>query len=763
MTYTKQTWSDNNPSYPASAARFDHIEQGVYDAHQGLSVMLNAAAPPYNLTPSSSSPEVILQTAIDAAAAAATALDPVVVQIAPGTYTGCGIHDVPGSTTRMAIAWNRSNVIVRCSGRAVFKLAANVDPGSKFVMGFTNINPFTTVSADKQSNMIWEGIVFDGNSDNQTHLTNLMSAGFLGGTCLNSRRIRCEAINVFGTTDSPPGESFHFDWNQAINCWDIDCTVDGRGASTSTGFSFNDSFGGGRRGCVAYGLKFGHGFTAWQSGGFSDTGCYAYNCTAGAGFNYERCDNFTFDVIAGGRTPVIANGDRPLAAFADVSSKLTFSTTLNGAVSIGATSATLTSIGSLAVGDVISFNGREPREITSIATNTVSWASSVSSDKPLETGPLVAGYANGSTVYVAQVRVGNLIGVAIRGSQDFTGNAHATYNGTNVRVESNVGGTDARRPSANGRIYGNHRYATGAANEANNFTVERSSDGGGALDQLNIEVDGEKAIRLLAASDLLRLSDEVIVVTSTAAARTYTLPDPAAQYVPTGKRYFVVDGSQAAATNFIGVARAGTATYTDGGTQKFITTNGGWIEVTWTGLNWAVTRTSPADNAQPGEYAPALVLGVTTRAASANTAYVMRFVASKRRVITKIAFNVTVAASVDDACDVAIYDKTGARLGSAGATTGKLNSTGVKTVNLSASVTVQPGQVYYAAVSFGAIGGTGATLDGVLTGGLNSGVALMGNTVPNLEAGSSAASHPLPASLTPTTGAGSVPLVAVRE
>lgn len=33
MTYTKQTWADNNPSFPASAARFGHMEDGIEAAH----------------------------------------------------------------------------------------------------------------------------------------------------------------------------------------------------------------------------------------------------------------------------------------------------------------------------------------------------------------------------------------------------------------------------------------------------------------------------------------------------------------------------------------------------------------------------------------------------------------------------------------------------------------------------------------------------------------------------------------------------------
>jgi hypothetical protein len=44
MTYTKQTWSDNNPAFPASAARFDHLEQGVYDAGTTLAVAADQTA-----------------------------------------------------------------------------------------------------------------------------------------------------------------------------------------------------------------------------------------------------------------------------------------------------------------------------------------------------------------------------------------------------------------------------------------------------------------------------------------------------------------------------------------------------------------------------------------------------------------------------------------------------------------------------------------------------------------------------------------------
>jgi hypothetical protein len=39
MTYVEQTWGDLNPSYPASAARFTHMETGIADAHDQLGAL----------------------------------------------------------------------------------------------------------------------------------------------------------------------------------------------------------------------------------------------------------------------------------------------------------------------------------------------------------------------------------------------------------------------------------------------------------------------------------------------------------------------------------------------------------------------------------------------------------------------------------------------------------------------------------------------------------------------------------------------------
>jgi hypothetical protein len=61
MTYTKQTWSDNNPLFPASAARFDHIEQGVFDAHNQSSQLLLGTAQTTDYTTATTDINAVIQ------------------------------------------------------------------------------------------------------------------------------------------------------------------------------------------------------------------------------------------------------------------------------------------------------------------------------------------------------------------------------------------------------------------------------------------------------------------------------------------------------------------------------------------------------------------------------------------------------------------------------------------------------------------------------------------------------------------------------
>ena len=169
------------------------------------------------------------------------------------------------------------------------------------------------------------------------------------------------------------------------------------------------------------------------------------------------------------------------------------------------------------------------------------------------------------------------------------------------------------------------------------------------------------------------------------------------------------------------------------------------------------------NDGQAGMYAPGAP-GWTNAGfgPSANTAYFLRVVPSRQMTITSIAYGVTVAATVDDACDVGIYDATLTRLVSAGAAAGRMNSTGIKNIAITAT-TLAAGSAYYAAYSYGAIGGVVGQVSGGNYGALEK-VQLFGATAGLIEACNKGSSHPLPAGPVASPAASSlVPVLALRE
>lgn len=146
---------------------------------------------------------------------------------------------------------------------------------------------------------------------------------------------------------------------------------------------------------------------------------------------------------------------------------------------------------------------------------------------------------------------------------------------------------------------------------------------------------------------------------------------------------------------------------------------------------------------------------------TANLAYLNRLVVSEPTAVIKIAFYVSVAATANDNIDLGIYNSAGTLLSSQGSTAALVNSTGLKVVTLTTSVTLLPGQVYWIAFAYGTVGGTAATLQGVGMS-TNNLLPLMG-TGNNLPCGSVAASFPLPASITVGQGAlNGTPTLAAR-
>lgn len=160
------------------------------------------------------------------------------------------------------------------------------------------------------------------------------------------------------------------------------------------------------------------------------------------------------------------------------------------------------------------------------------------------------------------------------------------------------------------------------------------------------------------------------------------------------------------------------------------------------------------DNGQAGIVAPGAVSTRTSTALTANRAYAVRFVPSRRMVITKINFRLSTVSGTDDPVDVGIVSSAGAKLVTSGATTGKLNSTtGTKSVTIAATI-LNAGTVYYAVLAANST----ATLEfaGVVG-------DAFGTAMPQAEALYKATSYPIPTSLTAMTVTDSAPMLWVRE
>lgn len=183
-----------------------------------------------------------------------------------------------------------------------------------------------------------------------------------------------------------------------------------------------------------------------------------------------------------------------------------------------------------------------------------------------------------------------------------------------------------------------------------------------------------------------------------------------------------------------------------------------------TGPHAAQFNRSDRDNGQAGILAPTSIgwAGSTATALTASQATFVRFVPSRIMNIVGAQFHTSTAAGADDACDVGIYNSDmSSRLASAGATTGKLNGTGVKSVTFTAPVALDAGTVYYAAFSSGTQGGTaGNVLRAAWSGSL---AQLFAATTPQSEAFLKATSHPLPTSISTPTATTSAIVLALIE
>lgn len=163
-------------------------------------------------------------------------------------------------------------------------------------------------------------------------------------------------------------------------------------------------------------------------------------------------------------------------------------------------------------------------------------------------------------------------------------------------------------------------------------------------------------------------------------------------------------------------------------------------------LSWENPR-APAERqqGQPGIIAPSDQGWVAVSQVAANQTYVSRFVPDRDMSVIEVTINVTTAATVNDSIDVGIYDSGGNKVASTGATAGIVNVAGVRTIPLACQLT--RGKVYYAALSYGAVGGVAATIQMANFNATNNST-LFGANIPQVRAAQQAV-NPLPAAIAP--------------
>lgn len=484
------------------------------------------------------------------------------VLVPDGTYLVDLIRD-PGVSAIAAAVWLRSNVRLLLTPGATIKLAAAaaLPSGCTQAHIVSVINPYTTNQSLLKTNVTVEGGTIDGNANNQTVGTPVILHGLFLGSGRNMKALGVTVKNVYGTASSGSGESFHFEFNDSSGCQAIGCVADGSGATnTATGFSSNNSHDVEWIGCVSHDMDFGQGFTHWQSSALRYIGCYAWNIGA-AGFNTERSEAISYSgCFAGGRSPLIGNSnpENPWFTSGQVSLSCAIGWNVQGSkqVALGGCSGTYnTNVG------------------INVQANTAI-TPTINSDNVTVTGGNWTNNTNGP--YAIATSQTNVALGPLRGSST---DEYLSWAGTSPVLDVNA-------KNLNGL-----RFVTNTASGVN-FAFRWLTAETGTILSLNgfgqlISTGRAYARRATATNYTVVAADHVIGVTSTAAARTITLP--AISTLPqAGTTFTVKDESGAAATNNITVTAGGTDTI-EGSASKAISTNYGSMTLYHDGVSkWFV-------------------------------------------------------------------------------------------------------------------------------------------------------------------------------
>lgn len=189
-----------------------------------------------------------------------------VIKLQCNTYLGSTSANLENASYRSVMFLGSNTTLKGCGlNSSIIKLSAN-SPAQASIIQNINIG-----SSNKNITVVDIGL--DGNASKQNGERNL-GASFLRVNGLYLTRL--EVKNVRGTTNSGPGEGFHFEVGLCSDVFHTDCSVVGDSGSTSSGFSADSSTNVSYVNCVARGMTVANGFTHNGCSHVSHTNCRSY-------------------------------------------------------------------------------------------------------------------------------------------------------------------------------------------------------------------------------------------------------------------------------------------------------------------------------------------------------------------------------------------------------------------------------------------------------------------------------------------------------
>ena len=471
--------------------------------------------------------------------------------LAGNTLTGT----LPASPTEFIGTLNDADLIIKTSGNESNRITSG---GALFASG--DLTNGVTPTSGAGTRMMWipaKGAFRAGKvAGTQWNNTLVGTYSFAGG--LDNIVEGTSSSAAFGNSNNIQGGSYNF--LQGFN--NLTGTGTTAGFAVGNGNSVYNTY----NNIMGYSNSCGTGAIASFTAGYSNSVFNNYNVVFG---NNSSCGTGSTGSFTSGYSNVVNN---------DYSTVLGYNNS-NGSGASGAFVAGYSNVANMNYSSTLGYNNSNGS--ASLTAFTTGYSNVANGDYAVAFG------YNNSTSSVGSVTCPFTSGYANNGAKDY-GITLGGYNNNNTGVSSIVMGRDMT-------VSGDYScgisldLVVSTLSQANSMAIMQGKLGISTVAPLStLHVNGSMTIkRTSTAANYTITTDDIYVgVSSTAAARTITLPSAAT--VAAGKLYIIKDESGGAATNNITIARAGTDLI-EGAVAYTINTNYGFVRLmSIGGTSWVI-------------------------------------------------------------------------------------------------------------------------------------------------------------------------------